>query len=1540
MNKSIGILLDEIRLKAINSAQKGRLFERLMKIALQQHPEYEDQFQQIWLWNEYPNRDGGDIGIDLVAQYTEDYGGGKCAIQCKFYDSNLIPNSEIDKFLASAVSYDKRILIATSNYSAVSQRKLVNSNTTVITIDDLNDWIVVDDTFSFNRIENLKLKKDKFIPRYHQKEVLQKVAKWFSQGNVKGRLLMPCGTGKSVTALWLTEQNLGMGKRILYLVPSISLMAQTMKVWASQKSLKHRYIGICSDQKAGKDEEDIDLTELSMPVTTDASKINKALQENHPDSLVVTFSTYQSLSKICQAQERGAPQFDLVICDEAHRTTGVEKSDSSDNSFLLVHNEEKLRASHRLFMTATQRVYTQAVKSKAAGKDLGLYSMDDEDQYGQIIYEMQFGQAVDNGLLADYQVVVIAYDADQVRDLQNEYTIREGVNIDTDDCISMIGLWDALADPFTEGYTKERPAGVVHENHCRQGLVFTNSIKKSKLVAQHWPKITEAYINKFKHKYNDGQSLDIDVEHVDGNMNAFERHKKLTWLKNRPEYTKSHLITNAKCLSEGVDVPSLDAVLFVDPKSSEIDIIQSVGRVMRISKTKKIGHIVLPVVVPQDQILQSHEYLTSSAFNTVWKVLRALRSHDERLNAYVNSIHSANKVPIKIFDRTVKKETENKTVVESQQLVISEEFAEQVASAIVENVGDRQYWPTWGTKVGQISKNIEERIINLVESHDSIRIAYGKFSEEIEKTLKTKVEEKYLSAMASQHVVTMPVFDALFGDDKFSTHNPISKAIDDFLNEINQLLGQTGALVIETEELNRFYDRIRLQIAQIDNSQARLEILKNLYESFFKYAMPEITNQLGVVYTPNEIVDFMIKFVDSICKDNFNREKGISERGVNILDPFTGTGTFIYRLLTAFSEEENFFIRDEDLNHKFKNELQAKEILLLAYYIACLKIEEGYRYRCPSLDQYVEYQGATFTDTFKDSDKRTTFSFNRLKYNNDRVQKQNEIPIQIIISNPPWSSGKDSAHEKLANIEYPELQARIKETYVKRQGEITGKSLGGNAMGNLYIKAIRYASDWVKEIKKDQTNYGSIVAFVHPNSLTDGTSLAGMRASLMQEFTDIYVVNLRGNAYKSGEEFKKEGDKLFGGGSRNGVQITFLVRNPQKSSSANLHYAEVPDYSSLQAKFDWLSEIKDIHSDKFTKVQPDKKANWTNITDGSFEKLIPICPDKINTNTIIKKYANGITTGLDNYVYSFSKTTLINQIKAFIDEYNKAFHLFHSQNIPLDQIINESATNVIKWTHDLKATLKKKESLEFDKNRIRQVLYRPFVKMWLYEDERILARVKTISAMFPKNQEIESITVTGGSNNGASDSLLASDIISDLANIGPGRGGAESSSGNINNIPDDNSQPKSFGNEYNSRFDSSGRQPSNSNDNSKDVTPPPRICSLHQTAIEQSSQSSQHEQSPIYARLEPINPPESSADINKYHSSFNDIDIRNCIQCNSLRSSSIRIRNKNNSQKYLINQQAILFHKNQQIPFGILASNIIADLCVTGRDTRIIIKGK
>ena len=351
----------------------------------------------------------------------------------------------------------------------------------------------------------------------------------------------------------------------------------------------------------------------------------------------------------------------------------------------------------------------------------------------------------------------------------------------------------------------------------------------------------------------------------------------------------------------------------------------------------------------------------------------------------------------------------------------------------------------------------------------------------------------------------------------------------------------------------------------------------------------------------------------------------------------------------------------------------------------------------------------------------------------------------------------------------------MRATYGKQHKDVTGKSPGGTASGNLYVEAFRWACDRLNG-PDDNPSRPGVVAFVHPNSLATGTSLVGMRAALRDEFTAIYVVNLRGDAYKSGDEFRREGDKVFGGGSRNGVQITVLVRNPAKDTAkpASLHYAEVPEYSSLDEKFDWLARLNDVTSDRFEPVPINDRHDWVDLTDGSFETLLPVCDtDRNKADVAVTAHASGVKTKCDSYVYSFSRDDLTARIKRLVAAYCDAAELLEA-GCTLEEVTENYQLDAIKWTPTLKQALKRGEQIAFDESRIREVLYRPFTKLWLYDDSRILAEIKTISAMFPPDEVIAppSRLLIPTQNNRDTCSILATASLADLNILGANQGGA------------------------------------------------------------------------------------------------------------------------------------------------------------------------
>ncbi len=878
------------------------------------------------------------------------------------------------------------------------------------------------------------------------------------------------------------------------------------------------------------------------------------------------------------------------------------------------------------------------------------------------------------------------------------------------------------------------------------------------------------------------------MRHTDGSRNALQRAQILGWLRSGDPDDSCRIVTNAKCLTEGVDVPALDAVLFLEPKRSQIDVVQAVGRVMRRAAGKDCGYVVLPVVVPAGMSLDDDKVLSGSDFKVVWSVLKALRSHDERLDVAINTADLTGKPPLKILTTGISdSDAESDTDADATASVTGQvqgrlPLNDAVASKVVEQCGDRQYWHRWGSEVARITATIADRARAALLANPQLAVAFEAFEGDMSATIGRSLPRTELILMLAQHVVTVPVFDALFAESGFADRNPMSKALNELLDEFK---AADVLLRDETRGLERFYASVASRLSGAADSDTRIKVMLEVYEQFFAAAMPDETKRLGIVYTPVELVDFILRSADAVARAEFGR--GLSDAGVNILDPFTGTGTFINRLLTQRGSNGEFLIRAGDLARKFHGEvsgfasssapeIHANEVILLAYYLAALKIEEGFRERTGS---YEPFGGIVLTDTFHLGSDGKLPGTGAIADNSGRAKAQNELPIQVIVANPPWSAGQKSAGDDNPNISYPHIEQRVRDTYGKRHKQVTGRGAGKSA-GNLYVEAIRWASDRISNPDGDTTRPG-IVAFVHPNSLSNAPSLAGMRAALRDEFTSIYVVNLRGDAMKSGDEFRREGDKIFGAGSRNGVQITVLVRNPAKAldQPATLRYAEVPEYSTLKQKFDWLAALGDVTSDEFMTVEPNDTHDWVNITDSSYQKLMPVCElgRTVSGKSAVAESALGVTSGSDVYLYSFSRSELCERIQTLLAAYDDAL-----ERVEAGCTVEECTTNDdlkrIKWTPVLRHSLRRREEIFFDESRIREVLYRPFTKLWLYEDDRILSSVKTISAMFPKPQpqvdererERERVLLPTQNNRGLS-SLLATYCITDLNFLGPNQGG-------------------------------------------------------------------------------------------------------------------------------------------------------------------------
>ena len=1430
----------QIRERALNSTEKGTMFEQVMRAAFEANPEFD--FQHVWLWNEWPERTElgytVDIGVDLVAQRRH---GGRVGVQCKFYKDAKVATKGINDFLALALNddFDGSILVSTGQIPKHAATKLIKGSTKLIDLAELESW-PVDWLAGLEDPDAVEWASEPKRPFPHQQEALIEISKGF-QEHCRGTVVMPCGTGKSLVAMWAAEEHAGQGGSVLYAVPSIALMGQTMREWARNRSIAHSYFGVCSDPSTGRlprgaaDE----LTAVQIPVSTDRADIARRLAEApRPDEMRVVLTTYHSLPVVADAIEQanqairdggqGFEPFDLFVLDEAHRTTGIEDAEAKTgrvSGFKLAHDDSRLPALRRLYMTATPRVFTPRLKAKAAkmseeaGRDLDSYSMDDDAVYGPRFFKMAFSDAIDHGLLTDYRVLVVGKRAGsnelsdayvevlRTEDARRKSSARGGL-VAEGYATKLLGVLDALAAPKTVRSDPQRMSGQIAPQTgapLRSAILFASTVAKSKLVGESGAfaellgndhSLLSAISDDLRAKSRaEGEAqpiLHIETDHMDGNTRADVRARQLSWLRAASaaqdplQYAGSdgegrgqvqgdggdqrgatcRVLANAKVLSEGVDVPALDAVVFMDPRKSTIDITQAVGRAIRRAEGKELGYIVIPVVVPEGTQMTSEEVLAGSDFSTVWEVVRALRSHDDRVDHWLNGVGT--KPPIDVIapddgDSDAEDADDADPAVDqlALDLQIKQRLEREVFSKMVDLCGDRQMWPTWGKNAAKVCDQVRDRLSGELLAPMEAQQEFETFLTAIRETAGERITYHDAQEMVAQHVVTIPIFDALFADSGFAKENPMSKAMDRLLAALAQHSGHIDAdnaanlagfdlaeqvFGAELAPLTRAYRTMRSMLSDDITPAQKVDLMRQIYDGFFAHAMEDVTKRLGIVYTPVEIVDFMVRATDAICRKHFG--KGLTAEGVHILDPFVGTGTFIHQILTIKGADDRPIIRREDLARKYRHELHATDLVLLAYYVAALKIEAGMESRDGFDDgQFQQFENIVYGDTFLQND---AISSSRLEGTDDNTliaQMQSQLPIRVIMSNPPWSAGQKRANDDNPNIGYPEIEQRVRDTYGKRHREVTGQG-SGKSGGNLYVEAIRWASDRVGDplptTARRRPEAPGVVAFVHPNSLATGTSLAGMRAALRDEFSDIYVINLRGDAYKQGEEFKREGDKLFGGGSRNGVQITFLVSDPDVSRPdglADLHYAEIPEYQDRTAKFEWLESLApgtDTFWDSFEEVPVNPSHDWVNLTDNAFEELpISLCAlsrDR-RDDVAVSHHALGLTTNCDTYVYSFSRDELVDRTQALVAAYELARRAIHERKLPIDVATADEMGEDIKWHARLRQAVKTNTQIEFDEDRIRPVLYRPFQQLWLYEDDRILSSVKTITAMFPRDRD-------------------------------------------------------------------------------------------------------------------------------------------------------------------------------------------------------------
>lgn len=1333
-------VINFLREKASSQYRVGNEFERLIKRYFSVDPLYKERFNDVWLWGEWAagrtDFDANDIGIDLVAQESS---GEYCAIQCKCYaPERRVSKPDVDSFIAASASdnFSKMILVHTGGELGANVRRMIEplgSDFQVIGFGHLDSRPIDWPNLRQEQPEQLDYRQQRFRPRRYQEDAIHNVLNGFKKSD-RGKLIMACGTGKTFTALRIAEEIAGTGGRVLYLVPSIGLFSQTMREWAEQQEVRHRYIGICSDASAGKNTEDVPIQELEIPVTTDPSKISQSLQETDDGAMTVVFCTYHSLRLVENAQDQGAPPFDIVFCDEAHKTTGIERSedDAETSPFVLIHDRERIRAEKRLYMTATPRLYTEGAKVKAAHHDVEVFSMDDPEMYGPEFHRLPFSEAVEKRILSDYKVAIFTmYEPDADAALQG-YIGAGRSEINITDATKFVGCWRTLQNP--EG--KLRIDDTVKP--LTRVIAFNNTIRNSKRLADHWNDVIKSAI---AHLPEDQRPVNFqcDTQHVDGQHNAFDRKNKIEWLKGDSD-DACRILSNARCLSEGIDVPALDAVMFMTPRNSHVDIVQAVGRVMRKADDKEYGYIILPVAIPPGtdpaKALDNNE-----RFAAVWSVLRALRSHDDRLDAEINKIDLNNKATDRIIFIDGHGEGEEQ---ESQQWIPFGPVdipPQDIFAKIVEKCGDRKYWESWAKDVADIFNRVVLRINNLLgdPENDLLRDWFASFHNELKISINDSISTDNAIDMMAQHLLTRPVFNALFENYDFASSNPVAKALDNLKSDF----GEFG-LEEETRDLDGFYESVRMRARGIDNSEGRQRVLLELYEKFFTTATKRDAERLGIVYTPVEVVDFILHSADDVLREEFGRS--LSDEDVHVLDPFAGVGTFLVRLL------QSNLIRDEDLERKYRNELHANEIVLLAYYMATVNIEQAFHGRRGEDSSYQPFNGIVLTDTFNlNKDAPPTLW---LPDNNARAERQQELPIQVIVGNPPWSAGQRSATDDNPNVDYPALEGRIRETYVEYS-----TANNKNSLYDTYKMAIRWASDRINE--------QGVIAFVTNGSWIDGNADSGVRACLVEEFNSIYVFHLRGNQRTQGEVSRREGGKVFGSGSRSPVAITILVKNPNATHhDCEIYYRDIGDCLTREEKLKALHEAVSVRGFKdWQSIVPNEHHDWIAQRSDVFANFYPIGSEDtkagIADDAIFRLYLRGLETTRDAYIYNFSCDASAENAKRMTEDYIAAqFEIMENPELTVDESALRHSSN-IKWSQELKNRMSRRMT-QFEAGYIRKTAYRPFVATNCYVDRTFLSRAHQLDQMFPESSSENRVICTPGKGSKKTFSALVVGIMPDL----------------------------------------------------------------------------------------------------------------------------------------------------------------------------------
>lgn len=746
---------------------------------------------------------------------------GLVAIQCKFYaPGHTVHKRDIDSFLTASgkAPFTRRILVDTSGtaWGKNSQDAIEGQHIPVsrITLADLRDSDIDWRTYSLGS-RQAPTTRERKVPRDHQVRARSAVMAGFDTSD-RGQLIMACGTGKTFTSLIIAREFMereGGSARILFAVPSLALLKQTLDDWSVEVDSAFTAWAVCSDTKvSARSDAPADSTvDLPIPATTDAQRLALSLGANNDaEGLQVVFATYQSIEVIHQAQELAGEtwrDFDLVICDEAHRTTGAKLTTANESAFTKIHDDAFIRRSKTLYMTATPRIFAENAKSKASQKDVILTSMDDKDTYGPVFFRLGFGQAVKEGLLTDYKVIILTVSEEEVSQKYQLIAEMDGeLNLDT--AAKLTGCWNALAKRKNPG------SDVDYGSDCspmRRAVAFCRDIKASKQVTDQFPDLvngTSGLSNLTNADASD--NLQVECRHVDGTMNAAVRAQEMAWLtegSGTDEEPVCRILTNTRCLSEGVDVPTLDAVLFLSPRNSQVDVIQAVGRVMRMELNGKVPENIIVDTVSLASDKRSSDPLEGS------------------------SSEPGGQDPLA-------------TGVQGHLALLPSDWKEAVFGRIVKKVGSSLYWVDWSKDIATVANRYIHLINQLLEDPQR-QSAFQDFVKALQTTLNPAVDRNAAVEMLASH--------SMFENERTS--------------------------------LDAFYQAMIERIEAVHTLAGKQEIMRTLYDRFFSQAFPSMSERLGIVFTPVDVVDFIIRSANYAMDTAFKQT--LANPGVAIIETKT-----------------------------------------------------------------------------------------------------------------------------------------------------------------------------------------------------------------------------------------------------------------------------------------------------------------------------------------------------------------------------------------------------------------------------------------------------------------------------------------------------------------------------------------------------------------------------------------------------------------------------------------------------------------------------